>query len=77
MTKERACANGPVMSRRTLLTALPATGAALALPAAAASCEPDPLVPLYHEWLEARCHGYLESPHRPRRLPGHLIECVA
>lgn len=32
MTKERVCANGPKMSRRTLLTALPASGVALALP---------------------------------------------
>ncbi|MEM1428601.1 MAG: hypothetical protein AAGG09_04000 [Pseudomonadota bacterium] len=46
--------NAIPMSRRTLLTALPATGAALALPAAAASREADPLVPLYHEWLDAR-----------------------
>lgn len=54
MTKERACANNPAMSRRTILTMLPATGAALALPATAASREVDPLVPLYHEWLDAR-----------------------
>lgn len=33
MTKERVCANGTTMSRRTLLTALPASGVALALPA--------------------------------------------
>lgn len=35
MTKERVCANGPTMSRRTLLTALPASGVALALPRSA------------------------------------------
>lgn len=42
------------MSRRTLLTALPASGVALALPAAAMADQPDPLVPLYREWLDAR-----------------------
>lgn len=35
MTKERVCANNHFMSRRTLLIALPASGAALTLPAAA------------------------------------------
>lgn len=54
MTSEPARANDPTMSRRTLLTALPATGGALALPAFADSHVPDPLVPLYHEWLDAR-----------------------
>lgn len=32
MTKERACANTPVMSRRAFATALPALGATLATP---------------------------------------------
>ncbi|MGR3548833.1 MAG: hypothetical protein ACU0DX_17005 [Roseovarius sp.] len=32
MTKERACAKAPGLSRRTLLTALPASGVALSLP---------------------------------------------
>ena len=54
MTNQPASGTGPAMSRRTLLTALPATGVALALPAAAASREVDPLVPLYAEWLDAR-----------------------
>lgn len=54
MINERVCANGSAMSRRTLLTALPASGVALALPTAAASRETDPLVPLYQKWLEAR-----------------------
>ena len=54
MTKERVCANGPAISRRTLLTALPASGVALALPVAAKADHSDPLVPLYHEWLDAR-----------------------
>ncbi|WP_306043866.1 hypothetical protein [Mameliella sp. MMSF_3455] len=36
------------------MTALPATGAALTFSPAAAASEPDPLVPLYHEWLDAR-----------------------
>lgn len=35
MTKDRACANSPTLSRRTLLTALPATGVALAMPSVA------------------------------------------
>lgn len=54
MTKERARANGPAMPRRTLLTALPTMGAALAVPQIAQATAPDPLVPLYHEWLNAR-----------------------
>jgi hypothetical protein len=54
MTKERAGANRQSMSRRSLLTALPASGAALALPAAGTAHVSDPVVPLYHEWLEAR-----------------------
>lgn len=43
MTKDRACANSPSMSRRNLLTALPATGAALALPSATAARD-DPAI---------------------------------
>ncbi len=54
MTKERVCANGPTMSRRTLMLALPTSGVTLALPAAAMADQPDPLVPLYREWLDAR-----------------------
>ncbi|MEQ5870029.1 hypothetical protein J4E08_08955 [Sagittula sp. NFXS13] len=54
MTKERVCANGPTMSRRALLTALPASGVALALPAVTMADRPDPLVPLYREWRDAR-----------------------
>jgi hypothetical protein len=34
MTKEPACGNTPALSRRTFLTALPASGAAFALPVA-------------------------------------------
>jgi len=47
MSKERACANGPAMSRRTLLTALPATGVALALPAAAETGQTE-ILRLFH-----------------------------
>ena len=54
MTNERACANGTAMSRRTLLTALPATGVALALPSTGTANVTDPLVHLYQEWLNAR-----------------------
>lgn len=39
MTKERACANGSTMSRRTLLSALPASGALLMLPSIASAAE--------------------------------------
>jgi len=42
------------MKRRQFITAVPAAGAALALPATALADHPDPLVPLYHEWLNAR-----------------------
>lgn len=54
MTKERASVNNPRMSRRTLLTALPASGAALALPNSGTAYSPDPVALLYHEWLNAR-----------------------
>lgn len=54
MTKDRARANGPAMPRRTLLTALPAATAALTLSPAAAASDPDPVVALYREWLDAR-----------------------
>ena len=54
MTKERACANGSAMSRRTLLSALPVAGAAAALPFAAMAKGSDPMVPVFEEWLEAR-----------------------
>lgn len=47
-------ANSPAMSRRTILTALPATGVALALPCAAATQPPDPFPALYRDWLDAR-----------------------
>lgn len=43
-----ACGNGPRMSRRALLAALPA--AAAAGPAAADLAE-DPVLPIYREWL--------------------------
>lgn len=39
------------MNRRTLLAALPA---AVVAPGVAMADQHDPLVPLYHEWLEAR-----------------------
>jgi len=46
-----ACGNGPRMSRRTLLAALPA--AAVAGPAAAVLAE-DPILPVFRDWLDAR-----------------------
>ncbi|KRS19745.1 hypothetical protein [Roseovarius indicus] len=54
MTNERASANSPAMSRRTILTALPVSGAALALPASGTACSPDPVASLYREWLDTR-----------------------
>ncbi|WP_172794926.1 hypothetical protein [Loktanella sp. 3ANDIMAR09] len=50
MTKERVCANGPTLSRRTLLTALPATGVALAVPRTAHGGNSAP-VDRHPEWL--------------------------
>ena len=45
---------GEALSRRTLLTALPVAGMAAALPLSAEAKVPDPMVAIYHEWLEAR-----------------------
>ncbi|SMO34718.1 hypothetical protein SAMN06265173_101186 [Thalassovita litoralis] len=51
MTNERPRNTASPLSRRTLLTALPASGVALAFPV---SAEPvDPIMPLYHEWHHA------------------------
>lgn len=46
-----ACGNGPRMSRRTLLAALPA--AAAAGPATAGLAE-DPVLPVFRDWLDAK-----------------------
>lgn len=42
------------MSRRALLTALPASTAALAVPSIASATPEDPIMPLYRQWMEAR-----------------------
>ena len=42
------------MSRRTILSAVPAAGAVFSVPVIAQGTEPDPVVPLYHEWVSAR-----------------------
>lgn len=42
------------LSRRDILTALPAAGISATLPAIASASEPDPVVVAYHEWLDAR-----------------------
>ncbi|MEQ8877207.1 MAG: hypothetical protein RLP16_00270 [Alphaproteobacteria bacterium] len=42
------------LSRRTLLTALPVSGAALALPTYGTARSPDPVALLYNEWLDTR-----------------------
>lgn len=57
--------NGTI-SRRSVLAALPASGAALALPAVAASVETDPILPLYREWAAA-----LEERLRLLKIPGN------
>ena len=44
----------PQITRRALLAAMPATGAALALPSVASAETPDPVVQAYHDWLAAR-----------------------
>lgn len=54
MTKERASANNPGLTRRNLLSALPASGLAVALPQVAPAATPDPVVVAYDEWLSAR-----------------------
>lgn len=54
MTNERACANTPVVSRRKLLSVLPASALALGAPQNVEAETADPVVPLYHAWLEAR-----------------------
>ena len=55
MSKERASANTPALSRRSLLTALPLSGAGLALSNVAQAEQPeDPILPLYRDWLTAR-----------------------
>jgi hypothetical protein len=57
--------NGTI-SRRAVLSALPASGVALALPAAAAPAETDPILSLYREWVAA-----LEERLRLVALPGN------
>jgi hypothetical protein len=54
MTIERASANGGGLSRRALISALPVSGVALALPGGASAAASDPVLPVYREWLEAR-----------------------
>ena len=54
MTKERPRANASALSRRTLLAALPASGALMATTANATEHPLDPIVPIYHEWINAR-----------------------
>lgn len=54
MTNERARANTPGLTRRNLLSALPVSGLAVALPQGAPAATPDPVVLIYQEWLAAR-----------------------
>ncbi len=57
MIKDRACANTPTMSRRTLLAALPATGIALAPYTLAFASQPTPILILFREWEAARANA--------------------
>lgn len=52
MPKERVCANGRALSRRSLLAAMPAAGASFAF-TASAEASTDPILPFYHQWREA------------------------
>jgi hypothetical protein len=64
MTKNRACANGPTLSRRKLLIATPGL---LALPfVARAGLADDPILPIYHEWVAAK-----REWQRYENLPGN------
>jgi hypothetical protein len=54
MTNERASANTPVVSRRALCLAIPASTATFASARSPELLESDPLIPLYLEWLSAR-----------------------
>lgn len=42
------------MKRRSFLSLAPSSGVALAFPAVTQAAQPDPMVKLYHEWLDAR-----------------------
>lgn len=92
MTKERARANNPGLSRRNLLAALPVSGLAAALPQVGLAQTPDPAVIAYDEWIEARreCNRlayteahesmdtpeYIEADKRERRAEIDLLEAV-
>ena len=45
---------GEALSRRELFAALPVAGLAVALPLSSEANVPDPMLAIYHEWLEAR-----------------------
>jgi len=53
MTEDRARANGQALRRRAILTALPAAGAALALPIVA-SARPEPVIEYLRQWRAAQ-----------------------
>lgn len=87
---ERARANTPGLTRRSLLSALPASGLAAALPQVAPAAAPDPVVLIYQEWLAARreCRRmaymegnenldlpeYIEAEKRENRAETDLLE---
>lgn len=52
------------LTRRTLMTAIPATGAALAAPQLTEADAPDPVVLHYRKWLDAR-REWNELAHLP------------
>jgi len=74
----------PRLSRRSLLAALPASGALAALPSVTSAAEGDPVVSIYRNWLAAR-HEWLELAELPgnedfddpRSLNAHARELAA
>lgn len=52
MPKERVCANGRALSRRSLMTGLPLAGALASIPSTGATST-DPVIPHYRDWCRA------------------------
>lgn len=64
MPNDPACGNTPAMSRRTLLTALPASGVALTVPQIAQATTTDtPILRLFreHQKIKRATHAFLET----------------
>ena len=52
MTKERVCANSPIMSRRTLITTLPVAGVSCVAPSTAQADDRTKILGVIHELEE-------------------------